>query len=103
VLRARFADAGDVSADYQDLLGRGYVLRRYVNTLGWLSAINAEGRSDGLRLDSAISPVDRHVAWAILRRAAVDDPMYETARMMLVHELALREAIEDGELDHTLD
>jgi hypothetical protein len=98
---ARFADGDDIAADYQELLGRGYVLRRYVNALGWISAINAEGRSDGLRLDSAISPVDPTVAWAILRRAAATDPMYETARIMLVREIALQSAITDGELDLT--
>jgi hypothetical protein len=103
VADARFADGDDICADYQELLGRGYVLRRYVNALGWISAINAEGRADGLRLDSAISPADPRVAWAILRRAAANDPMYETTRIMLVREIALQGAIGDGELDHTLD
>ena len=98
---ALFADGDDITADYQELLGRGYVLRRYVNALGWISAINAEGRSDCLHLDSALSPVDPTVGWAILRRAAANDPMYETARIMLVREIALQGAITDGELDLT--
>jgi len=98
---ARFADGDDISADYQELLGRGYVLRRYVNALGWISAINAEARSDALRLDSTVSPIDPRLAWAILRRAAADDPMYETARIMLVREIALQGVI--GDLDHLLD
>jgi hypothetical protein len=99
VADAWFADGSDISADYQELLGRGYVLRRYVNALGWVSAINAEGRADCLRIDSAISPVDPHVAWAVLRRAAANDPMYETARIMLLREIALEDVIGDVELE----
>jgi hypothetical protein len=103
VADARFADGDDISADYQELLGRGYVLRRYANALGWISAINAEGRADCLHLDSTISPIDPRVAWAILRRAGANDPMYETARIMLLREIALQGALGEGELDQMLD
>jgi hypothetical protein len=90
VTEERFAGRSDISEDYQDLLGRGYVLRRYANALGWIAAINAKARSDGLMLESTLSPADPRIAWAVLRRAGAHDPMYETARIMLVREIALQ-------------
>lgn len=95
-----FADSENIAADYQELLGRGYVLRRYVNALGWISAIHAEARADALQLDTTVSPTDPRLTWAILRRAGANDPMYETARILLVRELALDAALDIyGELD----
>lgn len=99
----RFAGRCDISADYQDLLGRGYVLRRYANALGWIAAINAKARSDGLTLESTLSPADPRVAWAVLRRAGAHDPMYETARIMLVREIALQGSRAESELDQLPD
>jgi hypothetical protein len=97
----RFAGRSDISDDYQALLGRGYVLRRYANALGWIAAINAKARSDSLMLESTLSPADPQMAWAVLRRAGAHDPMYETARIMLVREIALQGT--RGERDQLLD
>ncbi len=100
-----FAHRKHVSADYQQLLHRGYVVRRYRNALGWLSAINAEARADGLGLESSIAPLDRDVAWALLKRMSPGDLMVETSRVLLLHELAVATAAEHAvdELDVQLD
>jgi hypothetical protein len=81
--------AVDIATDYQELLGRGYVLRRYANAVGWLDGIHAQARADALRVDSTISPSDPELVWAVLRRSGAGDLMYETARIMLVREIAI--------------
>jgi hypothetical protein len=98
------ADRQAITDDYQELLGRGYVVRRYSNALGWMSALSAEARADCLRVQTSISPLNRNLVWALLRRTTTDDRMAETARVMLLHELAIETASDqDAELDATLD
>jgi hypothetical protein len=95
---AGFADRDDVSNDYQELLARGYILRRYANARGWTAAIWATAREDSLHVQSTISPVDPELAWTILRRASSSDPMFETAQVMLMREIAI-EVVRGGGLD----
>jgi hypothetical protein len=98
-----YAERQHISDDYQTLLQRGYVVRRYSNVLGWMSAMAASARSDCLRIETSTSPVNRNLAWALLRRAHGDDLMGETARIMLLRELAIQTAADqDTELDPQL-
>jgi hypothetical protein len=93
-----------VAEDYQELLGRGFLVRRYSNVPAWISALGAEARADFLRAETSVSPLNGSLGWALLRRAADHDRMAETARIMLLHELAIETAQDqDSELDPQLD
>ena len=99
-----YADRRAVAEDYQELLGRGFLVRRYSNVPGWMSALRAEARADLLRVETSVSPLNGNLGWALLRRAADHDRMAETARIMLLHELAIETSQDqDSELDPQLD
>jgi hypothetical protein len=99
-----YADREAISHDYQQLLGRGYLVRRYHNILGWMSSLSAEARLDCLRIETNVSPLNDGLGWALLRRSTTNDRMAETARVMLLHELAIETAADQGaELDAQLD
>ena len=99
-----YADRQSIADDYQELLQRGFLVRRYSNALGWMSALSAEARADCLRIESSISPLNSNLAWALLRRSTSTDRMAETARIMLLRELAIETAEDqDAELDAQLD
>jgi hypothetical protein len=92
-----YADRQTIGEDYQELLDRGYVVRRYTNAFGWMSALSFAARSDCLHIDTELSSLDEQLVWALLRRSASSDRMGETARLLLLGELAL--AVTDGELE----
>ena len=99
-----YADRQAISDDYQELLVRGYLVRRYSNMLGWMAALSAAARSDCIRIESSVSPLNPNLGWALLRRATRTDRMSETARVMLLCELAIETAEDqDAELDAQLD
>ena len=98
-----YADRQAVTDDYQELLRRGFVVRRYRNILGWMSSLSAEARLDCLRVETSVSPLDGTLGWALLRRPMTDVRMAETARVMLIRELAIETADQDTELDARID
>jgi hypothetical protein len=97
-------DRQAVIEDYQELLSRGYLVRRYSDVPGWMSALGTKARADCLHIEMGVSPLNATIGWGLLRRAAMADRMAETARIMLLRELAIETARDqDTELDPQRD